>query len=54
MNGKGQKHNIFHSEDLLVKQVILFAGLHAFEIFDMVIAGRGNTCAPTTSNLENK
>ena len=54
MNGKGQKHNIFHSEDLLVKLVIHFAGLHSIEIFDMVIPGRGNTCAPKPSKLENK
>ena len=53
-NGKGQKHNIFHSEDLLVKLVIHFTGLHSIEIFDMVIPGRGNTCAPKTSKLENK
>ena len=42
MLGKVLKHNNFHSENLLVKVVIILAGLYSFEIFDMVIPGRGN------------
>ena len=44
MMGKVLNHNIFHSENLLVKVVIIFAGLYSFEIFDMVISSRGNAC----------
>ena len=54
MVGKVLNHNIFNSENLLVKGVIILAGLYSIEIFDMVIAGRGYSCAPTTSNIENK
>ena len=42
MLGKILYHNIFHSENLLVKVVIILAGLYSFKIFDMVIPGRGN------------
>ena len=44
MVGKVLNHNIFNSENLLVKVVIILAGLYSFEIFDMVITGRGNAC----------
>ena len=42
MLGKVLNHNIFHSENMLVKVVILLAGMYSLEIFDMVIPGRGN------------
>ena len=42
MVGKVLNHYIFNSENLLVKVVIILAGLYSFEIFDMVIPGRGN------------
>ena len=42
MPGKLLNHNIFNSENLLVKGVIILAGLYSIEIFDMVIPGRGN------------
>ena len=44
MVGKVLNHNIFNSENLLVKVIIILAGLYSFEIFDMVITGRGNAC----------
>ena len=44
MVGKVLNHNIFNSENLLVKVVIILAGLYSFEIFDMVITSRGNAC----------
>ena len=44
MVGKVLNHYIFNSENLLVKVVIILAGLYSFEIFDMVITGRGNAC----------
>ena len=50
MLGKLLNHNIFHSEHLLVKLIILLAGVHSFEIFYMVIPGRGNACSNKMSN----
>ena len=44
MVGKVLNHYIFNSENLLVKVVIILAGLYSFEIFDMVITGRCNAC----------
>ena len=51
--GKGLNHNIFHSEDL-VKRIVLLARIYSFEIFDMVIPGRGNACTPRKSIPDNK
>ena len=50
MLGKLLNQNIFHSEHLLVKLIVLLAGLHSFEIFYMVIPGRGNAGSNKMSN----
>ena len=50
MLGKLLNHNIFHSQNLLVKLIVLLAGLHSIEIFDMVIPSRDNACSNKMSN----
>ena len=50
MLAKLLNQNIFHSENLLVKLIVLLAGMCSFEIFDMVMPGRGNTCLGRLSN----
>ena len=53
--GKGQDHNIFHSDNLLVKRIVLLlAGIDSFEIFHMVIAGGGNTWSKRKSDHVRK
>ena len=52
--GNGQDHNIFHSDNLLVKRIVLLAGIDSFEIFHMGIAGGGNTWSKRKSDHELK
>ena len=48
--GKGHDHDIFYSDNLLVKRIVLLAGIDSFEIFHMVIAGGGNTWSKRKSD----
>ena len=50
MLGKGQDHNIFHSDNLLVELIVLLAGIDSFKIMHMVIPGRCSACSKRKSD----